>query len=482
MNAISAWRFSVRGIAWRLFLTCWMIYALHFATNTVREIYLALAIGDHLSFRVDEYGGMHDDLFDKPGYGWHIGANPGASMMAAVPYALFRPLTDRIVERVNRQRQLSGAQPPEYNSPWPRAREFFREAWRRGYDVKFGLASLIMQAFCMAPFSAAGVVVMFLVLRRMAGSDFTALALALLYAFGTPVFFRTGYINQNMMAGHLALAAFGALWMLPGRRWAAAAGAACGMCVLLDYSGGVLLAALFAYCLWARRPDGLAFVLGSIPPVLLLWFYQWQSFGNPFLPGQHWMPPVEWIERGYQGVSGPQFELAYMLALDHRFGLFTSCPMLLLALAVWRMKPSVLPRRELWVLLLTAAGFWLFFSCVNYTRLQFNTGLRYMAPVLGLLFLPCAAALMSLPKMAAYFIGVAAVAQAWAMAMYRDVERGLGLLDPVVRLLAGGFQLPALTTLSRVASGSEILERGVSPLYLFAVCGALLYGLWRRWE
>src|SRR4051812_23910186 len=44
------WRFSTRGLAVRLFLTCWLIYSLHVATNTVREIYLALAIGDHLSF------------------------------------------------------------------------------------------------------------------------------------------------------------------------------------------------------------------------------------------------------------------------------------------------------------------------------------------------------------------------------------------------------------------------------------------------
>ncbi len=68
-----------RGLVVRLFLTCWLIYALHFATNTVREVYLALAIGDHLSFRVDEYRGLHPDLFEKPGFGWHIGANPGAS-------------------------------------------------------------------------------------------------------------------------------------------------------------------------------------------------------------------------------------------------------------------------------------------------------------------------------------------------------------------------------------------------------------------
>ena len=124
----------------RLFLTCWLVFVVHFASNTVREIYLALAIGDHLSFRVDEYAGMHPDLFEKPGYGWHIGANPGASMLAAIPYAAARPVIDRAVARANRNR--SNSEPPAYNSPWPMAREFYREAWRRGYDVKFGLAAL----------------------------------------------------------------------------------------------------------------------------------------------------------------------------------------------------------------------------------------------------------------------------------------------------------------------------------------------------
>ena len=40
-------------------------------------------------------------------------------------------------------------------------------------------------------------------------------------------------------------------------------------------------------------------------------------------------------------------------------------------------------------------------------------------------------------------IAVAAVAQAWCMAMYRDVERGLGVLDLVFRMFTGGFQLPS---------------------------------------
>src|SRR4051794_9291273 len=179
------WIYSARSIAVRLFVTCWLIYSLHVATNTVREIYLALAIGDHLSFRVDEYAHMHPDLFDKPGYGWHIGANPGASMVGAIPYAASRPVVDRIIAAVNRSRAKT-REAPAYNSPWPLARKFFEESWRRGYDVKFGLAAVIMQSLAMAPISALAVVAMFFLLRRVFGSDRIGLWMALLYAFGTP--------------------------------------------------------------------------------------------------------------------------------------------------------------------------------------------------------------------------------------------------------------------------------------------------------
>jgi hypothetical protein len=57
---------SVRGVAIRLFITCWPVYAAHFATNTVREIYPALSLGDHLSLDVSEYAGLHPDIFQLP--------------------------------------------------------------------------------------------------------------------------------------------------------------------------------------------------------------------------------------------------------------------------------------------------------------------------------------------------------------------------------------------------------------------------------
>ena len=442
---------SARSTAVRLFFTCWLIFVIHVATNTVREIYLALSIADHLSFEVDDYAHMHPDLFDKPGYGWHIGANPGASMVAAIPYAIFKPLVDRVVSRVNASR-AGIAEPPAYDSPWPMARQFYRTSWLHGYDIKFGFAAIIMQAFCMAPLSAFVAVILFYALRQVLGSDRKALLFALLYSFGTPVLFRTGYLSHNLMLGHIAFLGFFLVWnpshseRLSMAARAFFAGLSGGLALLFDYSGSVILLLLFAYVFAVGRRSlgswrlavrsAVLYIAGTIGPVLLLWFYQWQSFGHFLYPGQHWMPPVQWIERGYQGFTGPQLELLMLL---------------------------------------------LFFGGVHYTRLQYNTGIRYMTAVFPFLFVPAALVLSKLPKAALYFLSVLAVAEAWCLAMHRDVERGFGLLDPILQVFIGGFRLPLLTVVSRLGGQfGEYTATGVSPLPIFILVSAVIYGIWRR--
>jgi len=64
------------------------------------------------------------------------------------------------------------------------------------------------------------------------------------------------------------------------------------------------------------------------------------------------------------------------------------------------------------------------------------------------------------------------------MAMYRDVERGLGVLEPVIHVFTGGFQLPFLTVLSRMTQYSEYTSGGVSPLPVLLLVAAVIYGLW----
>ena len=490
---VRPWPFTIRGTALRLFATCWLVYMIHSATNVVREHYLTFAIAEHLTFRVDEYAGLHPDLFDKAGYGWHINANPGVSMMAALPYALARPLIAPIVARVQRTRQASGRQePPSYTSPWPNSQAFFAEAWRRGLDVKFGLATLVIQALFMAPLSALAAVAMFLLLRDLFQSERTATWMALLFAFGTPVFFRTGYLNHNLIVGYCAALGFTALWD-PGNRLrlsedarAVAAGAAGGVAVLLDYTGVVMLVGLFAYGAARRRSGGLprlvsAFAIGAAGPIGVLWFYQWASFGNPFFPPQQWMPGVAWVDAGYRGMSVPRVDLLVSNLFDYRYGLFTSCPLVLLALAQpWFDRTGMVPRREARFLIGICLAFWLFCGGVNYGHLQFNTGIRYMTAILPFLFILTAAVLARLNRGLVYGIATASVTLSWCLAMHRDVERGFGLLDPVLHIFLGGFELPLLTTVSRMKdSFGEILARGVSPLPVFALTAVVVYGIWR---
>jgi hypothetical protein len=64
------------------------------------------------------------------------------------------------------------------------------------------------------------------------------------------------------------------------------------------------------------------------------------------------------------------------------------------------------------------------------------------------------------------------------MAMYRDVERGFGIFDPVVHILTGGFQLPVLTVLSRIGQFSEYTGPNPSPLPIMAVVALMLYAVW----
>ena len=211
-------------------------------------------------------------------------------------------------------------------------------------------------------------------------------------------------------------------------------------------------------------------------------FYQWQSFGHPLYPGQHWMPPVEWIELGYQGFGFPQLELFGALGFDYRFGLFVSCPLLAAALVAPfanRGDSRVIPAKELTFILLTFTALWVFFSGSNYTRLQFNTGIRYMAAILPFLFVAAAVTLMRLSSVSRRLIAVAAVTQAWCLAMYRDVEVGWGAFEPMIQVLTGGFRLPALSTVSRLGVLDErYFEFGASPLPLLIVTAATLAVVW----
>lgn len=481
-----------RALALRIFLTCWFLYALHFATNTVREIYPALSLGDHLSFDVSEYLGLHPDIFEVPGRGAFINNNPGASIMGAVPYVVFRPVIIRVTAAVQQIRLASGAEPPRYETVYPMAREFLDEAFRRGLDVKFGLAAGVMQVFLMAPLTALSVVVMFYVLAKLTRSTRAALWLALLYAFATPVFYRVAQLNHNLLESHFAFFAFVLLWRPAEkgqdqlRPYYFLAGLLAGWTVVLDYSGVIVVASLsvYAFMRWWSTPDSqrvigdlLRFSGGLAISISLLMGYQWVNFGNPFLPAQHYMPATTFSGAGYQGLDWPQLDLLWLNSFGLRYGLYISAPILLLVFlpSAWRnRRMRLIGARETALVLYYSLGFLVFTAANQFSRMQFNTGVRHMVPVTPFLFLIAAGVLYRMPALFAGVLSVLGTYWSWSLAMYRDVELGLGIPDALFHITFEGFQLPWLKTLERMG---YVAHGSVWPIFLLS--GALLWLLWR---
>ncbi len=480
------------GIVARLFLTAWLVYGAHLTSNVVRETYLAVAIGERLTFRVDPYLGLHPDLFEIPGRGSYIDGNPGASILGALPYALARPA---IAGLFYLKPSLARPKPAAaYDDPRPNRTRYMNEMRARGLDVKLALAAFAIQLGLMAPLGAMAAVVLFRFLTLRLGDQRKALWLALLYTFATPLFFRSGFLNQNAIVAHAVLVAWVALgW--PGadhdsvriRRWLGA-GLCLGIGLLCDYSAAPLAVVFGCWAIgegWAagglrtaaRR--SVAYVAGAAGPIALLLFYQWSAFGSPWFPAQHYMPATEFSVRGWNGFTLPTLDLLWGNLFDLRFGLLVFCPMLALALAApfLRRTREFLNGREVAIALLGVGALWLFSSSIQFGNLQWNTGVRYMVPAVPLLFFLMLPVVGALPRWTAGIVIGASLVVSWAVAMTRE--------DPVsaIRMVfTEGPTLPLLIVLRKTAAAyAPFLGSGAQPAGIAAVL-ILALAVWAVWR
>lgn len=491
------------SVAARLFITVWIVYSIHFASNVVRETYLAIALGEKFSVRVDDYVGLHPDLFEIPGKGAYINSNPGASMLGAIPYTIAHPIIAGILRA---KPELARPKPmATYDDPRPNRTTFMNEARRRGLDVKLALAAGSMHAGLMAPLGALGALVMFVFLRARLRDEREAVWLALLYAFGTPVFFRGAFLNQNAIVAHAVLMAYVLLVGLSppqhdsdGRHGSrdemrdsrlVAAGALLGICILCDYSGVALALAFGMWSIWEGWRRGGRFsafrwpallLAGAAGPLLLLFLYQWAAFGNPWLPAQSYMPPTEFSVRGWHGFTFPSVQLLVGNLFDLSYGLFIFCPMFLAALAAPFLRnrdrdggPS---GRELALIFGATTALYLFASSVQFAAMQFNTGVRYMVPAAPLLFIALVPVLLRLPRWAAIALILPTVLISWSVAMTRE-----GVPVALWRILTTGPELPWLTVLRKMSGAyAPFLAAHPSPIPVFILVALLLWVLWRN--
>ena len=494
---------ALRSARLRLFLIIWIVYAAHFSTNIVREHYPAFSLVEDKSFRVDAYAGFHADIFEHTDGHYYVCNNVLPSVFAALPLFALDPLLDRL-EAASRAKLAAGG-PPDTSlaSPFPNSQLLYRMAAERGLELRFGASAAITSVFLMAPLGALVALGVRGVLRRRGVSAGRADLLTLLFAFATPLFYRSAHLSHNVMLMAAVFAAFLCLWRQPGwpgvraRPNVLLAGCLAGIALALDYAGVLPALLLFGFALDEARRAAPApvrsralfatardFALGALPAVAFLLASQWAQFGHPLRPAQFYMPAVNYTDAGLRGMSWPALETFVKNLVSPSYGLLPFAP--LLALAFWplgrelRARPQalVLPLRERRWTWAFALVFLLFCASNQYALMQFNTGFRYLMPLVPFLFLAACDRLARWRTRTLLWVGVPCAVHVWILTMARalsDTEqdlRNLAIARGVSQLDLPGYWTALFTQTALPLSYRRILSEGPELPWLRVLAGS----------
>ena len=410
----------------RVFFICWLVYSAFWAPYILREHFPAITLAERGTPNVERYLGWTDDIFPGPNGGAFINNNPGASLTAAIPLVLLRPLLARVDSWNQREPRPSRFEPNEG--------KVFARALREGRGCYFLLIVFLTAAGVMAPATAAVPAYLCSRLIEAGVSAVSASLIAILCGIGTPLLYRAGDLNHNLLVADAGFIALLLLWDAEDRPLtvsrALSAGLLAGYALLCDYSGIVVIAIAGIYAL--QRSTGkasrirtlAAFAAGTLPGAAILVIYQAWAFGSFYHPSQQYMPPTGLTAHGYRGFDWPSPSLAWALLIDPRFGLFAYCPALILAFAApfaKRVRYKLPPRETR--LILTYFGLFLVFCSANqYSWLQPLTGFRYLIPVVPGLALLAVQAAQALPKLARQLLACISCLQMLLLAASHEID------------------------------------------------------------
>jgi hypothetical protein len=363
-----------------------------------------MTLAEQGTLNVKRYLGWTEDIFAGPDGGAFINNNPGASLTGAIPLVLLRPVLTRVDSWNQRQPRPDRREPSEGQVFW--------RAIREGRGCYFLLIVFLTTAAVMAPATAGTLAYLCSRLIEAGVPAASASLIAILCGLGTPLLFRAGHLNHNLLVADAGFTALLVLWDVEDRplsHWRTLlAGLLSGYALLCDYSGIVVIAIAALYT-WQRSTGRFSkvralagFAGGTLPCVAALLIYQAWAFGSFYHPSQHYMSPTGPTAHGYRGFDWPSPALAWALLTDPRFGLFAYCPALVLAFASpfpTRIRYK-LPQRETRLILTYFALFLVFCSANQYSWLQPLTGFRYLVPVVPGLALLTVQAAQALPRLA----------------------------------------------------------------------------------
>jgi hypothetical protein len=181
------------------------------------------------------------------------------------------------------------------------------------------------------------------------------------------------------------------------------------------------------------------------------------------------MPAIAQTNFGYRGMSLPSVGQLWANFFDPRYGLFVYSPILVLGLAAPWMRGGShrLPRRETLLILSFTWAFVLFCAANRYSALQWNTGVRYLLPIVPGLVVLSMQVLQATSRVFAWAMLATTFLLSWSTAITHA-----RVAFAFTSGLRSGFELPWLARMSELALVEHTLV--LSAIILVGVLAAIL--------
>ncbi len=365
-----------------LFFGFWLSFGYFFhlqaGWNANARYTLTLALVDKHTFSIDDY---HEaDIVmtgDKAYYNGHFYSDksPALSFIAVPFYAAIKPflkMSDSIVKTVTAYR------------------------WTIFWTV------------CL--WAALGAMLFYKLMRYFGAGNHEAILLTFFMIYGTNVGGYTSIFYPYLPATTCLLGAYVLLMQVRLRQeqisaWRAAfIGFLISMAGFLEFTFGLAGALLMLLVLATMQPRWkfVYTVLGAVPPVLILFAYNWYLFGALSLPYEYEYDKVfrEGMQAGFMGITRPDPAVLYFVTVHPFKGLFFYSPILLFFLlgSLWvkRLGPWGIDLLAAWAIFV---GYLLFNTSYYMWWGGWSMGSRHLIPMIPFMFMPILAALRRHPQL-----------------------------------------------------------------------------------
>ncbi len=304
-----------RAVPALLFVLVWLSAAWfgswEFNPNNATRLFAAIAMVEDGDARIDRFAALTIDKAEFDGH-TYLDKAPGMTLMALPAVAAVTWATG----------ERSAAMPMVFGDP--ALGRFLR--WRLRVAAASGPALL----------TAVAAVLLYDLALGLTGSAAAALAGALAYALGSPIWGWSTTITGHAVVAAMYVIAIWAFWRAAGERrrgLALLGGAALGWAVVVEYQAVLAGLAIAGWAAWRLRDRRMlaAAAVGGIAALVPLAGYNLFAFGTPFRIAYAGVQGFEGMRHGLFGLGWPRARVLVEILAGDRRGLVWVAPVLVLA-------------------------------------------------------------------------------------------------------------------------------------------------------